>query len=72
MTSQLEQAFAEAGKLPASEQDALAVWLLEELARDRQWSHTLAESANRLSQLADEALAEHHAGHTRPLDPTAL
>lgn len=72
MTKRLEQAFAEARKLPEDEQDALANFLLEELASERHWTRAFADSQELLSQLADEALAEHHAGETQELDPEAL
>ncbi len=72
MTKLLGQAFAEANKLPEDEQDALANFLLEELASERRWTRAFADSQNLLSQLADEALTEHHAGETQELDPEAL
>ncbi len=72
MTKLLEQAFAEANKLPRDEQDALANFLLEELASERRWTRAFDESQDLLSQLADEALAEHHAGKTQELDPESL
>lgn len=72
VTTLLEQAFAEASKLPSQEQDALASWLIEELAADRRWSQLLTASAERLEQLADEALAEYRAGRTQALDPEQL
>ncbi len=72
MTEQLKKAFAEASKLARVEQDALAQWLLEELASQRRWNETLGSSEDRLSLLADEALAEHRDGHTHKLDPEKL
>lgn len=72
MTKLLEQAFAEAKKLPEDEQDALANFLLEELASERRWTRAFSDSQDVLSQLADEALAEYHAGKTQELDPEAL
>ena len=62
MTELLEKAFSEATKLSMREQDALAAWILEELASERQWDEAFADSADALAQLADEALAEHHSG----------
>jgi hypothetical protein len=67
MTS-LEKAFAEARRLPPEEQDELAAWLLHELASERRWQRAFAGSADLLSELADEALAEHAAGRTSPMD----
>ena len=72
MTPLLEKAFAEASQLPDLEQDALARWLLDELASERRWEAAFASSADQLGQLADEALAEHHQGRTQPLDAKKL
>lgn len=51
---------------------AVATWILEELASERRWEETLANSADALAQLADEALAEVRAGRTQVLDPDKL
>jgi len=72
MTKLLEEAFAEASKLPEQEQDALATAILEELASERRWDQAFANSADLLAQLADQALAEHRAGKTHILDPEWL
>jgi len=71
MTELLEQAFAEAAKLPQEEQEALAALLLDELASERRWAESFANSQDELSTLADEALAEFNQGKTRPLDEEA-
>ena len=42
MTKRLEEAFAEAAKLPAREQEALAEWVLEELSGEHRWMQTFA------------------------------
>ncbi len=72
MTPTLEQAFAEAAKLSPEEQEVLAQWILDELASERHWDAAFAASADQLAQLADEALAEHRAGKTEPLEPDEL
>lgn len=72
MTDLMERALAEINKLPAQEQDALAAWILEELASERRWMDAFAASQDLLAELADEALAEHRAGKTQPLDPDTL
>jgi hypothetical protein len=72
MTKALEEAFAEASRLPDPEQEALAAWILEELASERCWQEAFARSAEVLERLADEALAELRSGRTEPLDPAAL
>jgi hypothetical protein len=72
MTKLLEKAFAEAAKLSEHDQDALAEAVLAELASERRWDELFAASADVLSDLADEALAEHRTGRTKPLDPDRL
>jgi hypothetical protein len=72
MTKLLEEAFAEASKLPEQQQDALAAVIFEELVSERRWGHAFADSADLLAHLADHALAEHRAGKTHVLDPERL
>ena len=73
MTTQLlERAFAEAAKLPSHEQDALAALVMEELASEKKWDEAFSNSQYALAELAEQALAEHKAGKTRPLDADAL
>ena len=72
MTKLLEEAFDETAKLPDDEQDALAQAVLAELVSERRWDELFAGSTDVLSELAEEALAEHRAGRTKPLDPDRL
>jgi hypothetical protein len=72
MTTLLQQAFAEASKLPADEQELLAARLLAELAAEDDFDRALARSGDKLARLAAEALAEHRAGLTQELDPERL
>ncbi len=72
MTTLLEQAFREAAKLPAAEQDVLASRLLAELAAEDDFDRALASSGDKLAQLARQALAEHRAGLTQELDPDQI
>jgi len=67
MTKLLEKAFEEVAKLPATEQDAVATILLEELASEQRWSKSLAKSQDKLAKLAEGAVAEYKAGRTKPL-----
>lgn len=67
MTQLLEKALSEVAKLPPSEQDILAAILLEELASEQKWGELFAKSQDKLAELAEEALAEHRAGKTKPL-----
>jgi hypothetical protein len=72
MTTLLQQAFAEAAKLSKAEQDLLAARLLEEMRAEDAFDRAIAGSADKLSRLASEALAEHRAGLTEQLDPDRL
>jgi hypothetical protein len=72
MTNLLQQAFDTASQLPPDEQDALARWILHELQSEQRWNELFARSQDLLAKLADEALAEHRAGKTVPLDPDTL
>jgi hypothetical protein len=72
MNTLLEKAFAEAMKLPANEQELLASRLLAELAVENEFDRAIANSSEKLSKLAAEALAEHRAGLTKDLDPERL
>jgi hypothetical protein len=67
MTKLLEKALEEVAKLPASEQDAVAAILLEELACEQRWAASFAKSQDGLAKLADQAIAEYTAGRTKPL-----
>jgi hypothetical protein len=72
MTELLEKAFTEASKLSKSEQDAFANLLLDEIASEQRWNLAFASSEDLLSQMANEALAEHREGKTKRLDPDSL
>ena len=72
MTKLLEKAFEEASKLPETEQNSLAKWVLEELDADKKWDEVFAESEDILDQLANEALEAHNRGKTKPLDTDKL
>jgi len=67
MTQLLEKALKEVAKLPASDQDAVAAILLEEIASEQRWSVSFAKSQDLLAKFADKALADHAAGRTKPL-----
>jgi hypothetical protein len=68
MTTVLEAALAEVAKLPPEEQNILATLLMDEIKSEQRWSQSFAESQALLSTLAAEALAEHRAGRSKPLD----
>lgn len=65
MTQLLEQAFTKASQLPSEEQDTIASLILRKIEADKRWEDAFARSQDALSQLTDEALAEHRAGRTR-------
>jgi uncharacterized membrane protein len=72
VTDLLNKAFDAASRLPRDEQDALAEWLLAELASEEGWRERLAETHNSLSVLSREALNEQERGETEELNPDSL
>jgi hypothetical protein len=72
VTQVLEAALAALAKLPPEEQDRVGRWLLEELRDEEQWDRRFRGSQDALSKLGAEALADHAAGRTTPLDPEQL
>jgi hypothetical protein len=72
LMTKLEQAFAEAAKLPPADQESLAAVIMAELESEARWKKALANSAGGLEALAREALDEHQASQTVPLDPKQL
>ena len=66
MTDLLQKAFAEASKLPESEQDAFARLLLEELADEQHWKRSFDASQDRLRKMAKEAKEEFRRGEAEP------
>jgi len=72
VTQMLERAYAEVEQLAEPDQDAIAALILEELEDERRWQQSFAQSPQALARLAEEALAEHRAGLTQPLDPERL
>jgi hypothetical protein len=72
MTNSLQQAFAEAAKLPVEEQELLAARLLAEVAEEDEFDRAISRTVDKLAKLAKEALAEHRAGLTEELDPDRL
>lgn len=72
MTKALHRAFEAASSLPDEEQDELAEAILRELEMEEAFDRRLAETAPALERLAKQALDEHRAGLTVPLDPDSL
>lgn len=69
MTELLEQVITKLKTLPATEQDAIASMILEELEDELRWDKSFSHSPDTLAQLAALAIAEYHAGKTQELDP---
>jgi len=67
MRKLLEKAFKAASKLPVIDQNALAKWVIEEWEAEKKWEQVFAELEDVLDRLADEALAAHKKGKTKPL-----
>jgi hypothetical protein len=68
MTGLLEKALQRIEALSSEEQDAVASQILETLDDEDAWTRQFREKPEVLRSLADEALAEHRRGETRPLD----
>ncbi len=69
MTQLLEKAIAQIKKLPETEQNRIALLILEELEEEVIWNQAFAKSHDLLAKLAAAALAEDNAGRTLELDP---
>ncbi len=70
MSQLMDQAFNKLRQLPQEGQDAIASIILMEIEAVERWDVLFSrpESADLLSEMADEALAEIEAGNARPLD----
>jgi hypothetical protein len=72
MSKLLEHAIEEVHKLPESDQEAIGAWLLAEIESERRWDELFSRPSAVIERLAQEALEEHRAGRTVPLDPDKL
>jgi hypothetical protein len=72
MTQMLEEAIRVVKELPEPEQDAIAAAMLAEVEDERRWAESFARSHDVLEELAREALEEHRAGRTLPLNPEQM
>ena len=68
MTELLKKAFEAVSALPPERQNALAQMILAEIEDERRWAEAFAGSQDKLAAMAAEAIAEHRAGKTRPMD----
>lgn len=70
MTESLRQALE---RLPDYEQDRVARYLLDLVAKDEaDWESDFSQSKDKLEKLKNEALEAFLAGETRPLNPEKL
>jgi hypothetical protein len=72
MTKTLEEVLRQVAKLPEAEQDALAEAIRAEIGAEKDWDKSFAGSLDVLERLADEAIADHRAGRTKPIDPDKM
>jgi hypothetical protein len=68
VSSTFSKAIELARKLPEKDQEALGALLLEEMRSEKRWAELFRGSQEAMGTLADQALAEHEAGKTRPWD----
>jgi len=70
MTQLMEQAIARASQLPQEGQDAIAAIIFREVESEERWEELFSrpQSAELLSQMADEAMSEVPSGRVRKLD----
>jgi hypothetical protein len=71
MVTLLAEAFEQASRLPESEQEELARWILEELSL-MQSQAIPAEPTPSLREMLEEARKAHKEGRTQELDPDTL
>jgi hypothetical protein len=72
MTKALEEVLRQVSRLPEAEQDALAEAIKAEIGVEKDWEKSFARSLDVLDRLADEAIADHRAGRTKPIDPDTM
>jgi hypothetical protein len=72
MTKALEEVLRQVSRLPEAEQDALAEAIKAEIGAEKDWGKSFAGSLDVLDRLADEGIAEHRAGRTKPIDPDTM
>jgi hypothetical protein len=72
MTKTLEEVLRQVAKLPEAEQDALAEAIRAEIGAEKDWDKSFAGSMDVLERLADEAIADHRVGRTKPIDPDKM
>lgn len=74
MSQRMEQAIQKVKQFPKQDQESIAAIILQEIESEQRWAELFArpESADLLSRMAYEALAEARSGHARKLDVIEL
>lgn len=72
MTKLLTEAWAAIQELEESEQDRLAMMILEDIESEKRWDELFAKSQDMLEEMAAQARAEFDAGLTDELTPDKL
>jgi hypothetical protein len=67
MTELLEKVIKKVGRLPKSQQNAIAEIIMEEIEDEKKWEIKFKNSQGKLSKLADEAVEEFKKNKTEPL-----
>jgi hypothetical protein len=67
MTKLLTQAFEKASELPDDLQDQLAMEVIDEIEWESRWDQTLANSQDKLEQMAEKAEKEYRSGETKKI-----
>ena len=67
MNAALETVFGRIASLSEEEQERFANWLVAELDDEARWQAKFASSLPTLKKMADDALAEHRRGETKPM-----
>ena len=68
VTGLLQTVLKRVEALPAPEQDAIASQILATLDEEESWHKFFVANRDKFAELADEALAEHRRGETRPAE----
>ncbi len=72
MTTLLQEAINALAKLPPDDQNAIAALILEELADEKCWQDSFANSQDALAELAHQAQQEIQAGRVKDVGIDAL
>jgi hypothetical protein len=68
VTKAPEEVLRQVSRFPEAEQDALAEAIKAEIGAEKDWDQSFDGSPDVLDRLADEAIADHRVGRTKPID----